>query len=607
MNNTGLFSNEAEAIGFGLALGWSVIAIFLVVWPIVRMAVTFVDYLRAVAIRFGWWCWFRCFDPVRIIIGWFCEVFEPVLSYIRGGFQDLIWSVEPVKAINFISNGEFVYESGKPCIRIVLDGVAQFVDLNPFLALHMSQRVGPESAIAGSMFMDVKEQPAGSFSLWNNEMFVGCANRIIVNGRKYIVTAKHVYDALVKDCVYAQYKHRRAPIVLQPLVLPEGMDFVVCKDNQIIHFWGVKAQKTVNFSDTKVYVAGSPDGVNWKQAQGECKAGRPFTFTHTASTMPGYSGMLVRDAAGRALGLHTGSVKKAGVVVNEGIAIVDFLNALLKHSACRTMESYEEYDKPQWDEDDDHSRYIDEADEISFDYEGKHYNMHAGTNSYTFANWVSKTGKNWADYSDDEEEYEEEEHFEEKADSDFQIGLVTSATPVSAPSASQSSSNEATTLSKSQRKNRARRLRKKATVCSRTLEKATAPSASATCGTAPSPTNTSQRPATLSGPTDPGQACSNPSLTTAPCSNKNESSPLPATATALLRKLSQKFNQRGRVTMEQKMLYMVTRQHEPTRPLSPQQQADLVELRKFQTDFPTHFEQAYRETRNSARSHAKSS
>jgi hypothetical protein len=321
--------------------------------------------------------------------------------------------------------------------------------------------------------------------------------------------------------------------------------------------------------------------------------------------MPGYSGMLVRDAAGRAMGLHTGSVKRNGVIVNEGIAIVDFINALRKHVACRTMESYEEYDKPQWEEDDDYSRYTDDVDEIGFAYEDKHYEMYVGKSSFTLRPW--DPSRNWGDVESESEEEYEEEHFEEKAQPDFQMGLVTSVTPNSVPVTSQSSSSVAITLTKCQRKNRARRLRKKATVCSRTLEKATEPSLLATSETVRSPTNTFQRPATLSGPTGHGRDCSSRSRTMAPCSSKNGLSPLPTTETALLRKLSQRFSQPGRVTVEQKMLYMVTRQHEPKRPLSPQQKEDLEALRKFRMDYPTHFEQQYREARSSARSHAKSS
>nr|UHS71588.1 MAG: hypothetical protein 1 [Barnaviridae sp.] len=581
---------------------------FLVVWPVVRVAVTFVDYLRRKLIDLGWACWEVCFFPLRYILVRVYFVPVTVLDYCWGALQSWWSSVDAVKSLNFITNGEFVYEAGKPCIRIVLDDVARYVDISPFLALHMSQRVGPESAIAGSMFMDVKEQPAGSFSLWNNDIFVGCGNRIMVSGRVYIVTAKHVFDALVEGCVYAQYKQRRAPLVLQPLVTPDGMDFVICRDNSILRFWGVKAQKTVNFSSTKVHVTGTPDGVNWKKAVGECTAGKPFRFTHTASTMPGYSGMLVRDAAGRALGLHTGSVKtKSGKIVNEGVAVVDFVNALMKHVSCRTMESYEEYDKPEWDESDDdrHFDRFDEVDEFSFQFEDTEYRMRSGQKSFTWKEW--DPSKNWGDVDSEEEIDEDEEHFEEKAQPDFQMGLVTSATSSSVPLASQASSIEGNTLSKSQRKNRSRRLRKKATASWRTLEKATPPSRSVSTETVVLPTSTSLKPVILSGPIDQEKACSNPSLTTAPCSNKNEMSPLSKTNDELLKRLSQRFKRAGRVTTEMKVHYLATRQHEPKRPLTTQQQSEVKALVEFRKEFPTLFEEQYRVAKVSARSHAKSS
>jgi hypothetical protein len=385
------------------------------------------------------------------------------------------------------------------------------------------------------------------------------------------------------------------------------MDFVICRDNSILRFWGVKAQKTVNFSSTKVHVTGTPDGVNWKKAVGECVAGKPFRFTHTASTMPGYSGMLVRDVAGRALGLHTGSVKtKSGMVVNEGVAIVDFVNALMKHVSCRTMESYEEYDKPEWDESDDDRNFdrFDEVDEFSFQFEDTEYRMRSGQKSFTWKEWNPE--KNWGDVESDDEEIDEE-HFEEKAQPDFQMGLVTSATSSSAPQTSQNSTQEVITLSKSQRKNRSRRLRRKATASCRTLEKATPPSLSVSTETVVLPTNTSPKPVILSGLTDQGKDCSSHSHTTAPCSDRNEKSHLSKTNDELLKRLSLRFNRAGRVTTSMKVNYLATRKHEPTRALTTQQLAEVRALEEFRKEFPSLFEDQYRAAKASARLHAKSS
>nr|UHS71584.1 MAG: hypothetical protein 1 [Barnaviridae sp.] len=608
MNSTGLLNSgnahhDSDESGSLWALIFVLWLTILVGWPVVRATAMAADFARTQAIRLGWVIWGVSCAPIRWCIERASGLVQDTWMYVCGFAMDFFHRSAPIEVLNFINNGEFVYECGKPCIRFTLDDVTRFVDISPFLALHMHSRVGPESAIAGSMYMDVKEQPNGSFSLWNNEIFVGCANRVIIDGRKYIVTAKHVYDALVEGCVYAQYKHRRSPVTLQPLVRPDNLDVVVCRDNQIVHFWGVRAQKAVPYSNVMVTVTGTPDGVNWKKAQGTTAGSRPFRFTHTASTMPGYSGMPVTDAAGRTIGVHTGSVKRDGVVVNEGVAVVDLIRAFLRHVKGKTMESYEEYDKPAWGEDNDTFDYTDDVEEIAIEYENKSYRMTAGKDSFTWKPWDPT--RNWGD--EESEEELDETHYFESAQADFQMGLVTSATKISVQTASPVSSKEPTTLSKSQRKNRARRLRRKATACSRSVGKETALSPLVTTGTVRLPTATSLRPATSSGPTDLARDSSSPLRTTARSLNKTGLSQLPQREQALLQKLSVRCKPHGRSTVEQKVDYLLTRQHQPTRPLTPAQLELKENLLRFQMDYPTHFESEYRAARSSARSHAKSS
>nr|UHS71582.1 MAG: hypothetical protein 1 [Barnaviridae sp.] len=291
-----------------------------------------------------WWCAQFAVRAVSYLIGLPVAYFLPRLVQY--------WSRQPVtdKSIPTLQAGDVRFKvNGTPYLSVILDGRETHIELPSLLALLMqNQSVGKEASIPGSDMLPISK-PSACFSFFNGDTFVGCGFRMRFGDKVFGVTAKHVYDRLGGE-VYVRHGTYRYSYTPKVYMSANNMDFVLLHDSYM--FPQGKILTSAAYSRGDIFVKGTVDGTNWFSTMGFSEPQSLFKFTHACSTVKGWSGAPVMNKDGHVVGVHTGSIRKDGTVVNEATAICDIMAAYFKHTKTNigNKESYSDYDHEEWRE-----------------------------------------------------------------------------------------------------------------------------------------------------------------------------------------------------------------------------------------------------------------
>jgi hypothetical protein len=295
------------------------------------------------------WIVGKCFGRVRQFFGALME-WTMAWMYVIPSWYYGVSAVRTDDTERIIDAIDFQYQTsqGKPCVKVCLDGITYWINVQPWLALHLQNKPGKEMAMINSPKIELKDTPKGCFAFMVNGQFVGCGFRAVFNGKYQMYTAYHVWKMIKGEPNVTAHANGKMVELFQTLRMSFGeedtYDFVMLEDSARISALGVKPLKTSAFVEGTAKSVGSTNGLIWSTANGNVdKDDVAFRFRHTSTTYPGWSGTpILNRETGAVIGIHT-EAKGCGTA-NAGTALFSLLATVYKKAGqLSRKESYEEY------------------------------------------------------------------------------------------------------------------------------------------------------------------------------------------------------------------------------------------------------------------------
>lgn len=164
-----------------------------------------------------------------------------------------------------------------------------------------------EMAISTSKFNLQDKLPTGVVSLLVNGEPVGMGSRIVLGNKSYLLTAKHLQQALVGEQTYICSNTRSWRINKCGFWASQDLDLLLVDIPETV--WSLLGVKSLSIGEAvpgdTIQLTGYSNGTLAFSVGSLLRAGNMFLLKHTSSTLPSWSGTPV-IAKGKVVAVHTG-------------------------------------------------------------------------------------------------------------------------------------------------------------------------------------------------------------------------------------------------------------------------------------------------------------
>jgi len=549
-----------------LAEAWAVLVKLMVivdVWAIGKLSLLtiVIVYLSIfIVLLIGWVCGF-----IRDMLVWllqgllsgFWKLIASCLDYAVVTPLAILWCHRKTVKVDYEPTGygqlkDYQIINGKIVLVVSVQGrlihvpvTMSRLGLLPLLGERKEEAAMPNSE------MQVSDLGKGAFLLYSGDQYIGVGSRFSVKGAIYVATAKHVGDKLnMFGKPRAQWRQHVIELpTLEKVMESVELDFVIFKDVLALRVLGGGVAVGKSFTRGMARITGSPDGKGTYVSVGVVGFGaHQLELLHGSSTMSGWSGAPIYNASGNVVGLHCGFDQNRGM--NYGVPVVD----ILAHALIKNRASILGVHRESWDEDYEQAdvKWGSNSGERPMSTSVKFYSFKGDRKTYDWTVMAGSEGVRWSDEEVDEIDWTELPKFQEDAVSGFIKGTASPSKKAdrvigSTGSSDQSSSYEkcaskdlgshsapptstvskisdSTGLTRNQRRNLRRKLKKSRNAVEVSLNlldgiKEPQEEELQICGREKESTISFQNSKISDGRSEPVRDCSDPLGTTVPCIN----------------------------------------------------------------------------------------